>query len=220
MCLTNSVAQDITANALLALGVKPAMVASSREASDLTKVADAVLINLGTVSSQQAKVMAAALPTASNCAWVLDPVAVQLLTYRRKVMEKLFSIQYPTVIRGNHDEIDFLKANYHEETLRIPMLSTGAVDRIYLGGEITNTIEGGVEMLTKVTATGCSQGAILAGLLAMGKGTTEAMHEASVLMKRCGERAYEKAKSSGSFRTALIDSIYEYAEEKGWHAAV
>lgn len=205
MCLTNSVAQDITANVLLAIGAKPAMVEEPSEAAELAGVADAVLVNLGTVHPRQTEAMLAAV---SEAPYVLDPVAAHLLKYRRKVMEALFAERLPTVIRGNAAEIDFLRKNYPDLSTKVPMLATGAVDRIYWGTDLAE-VRGGVEMLSKVTATGCSQGAVVAAFLGWGQTPVEALFSASRLMKRAGERAWERAKTPGSFRTQLIDALYD-----------
>lgn len=121
MCLTNMVAANFTANALLAFGAKPAMVEEPSEAAELAERADAVLVNLGTVHPRQAETMRSAInalqrlpgsrsnsQTSSNLhPWVLDPVACHLLTYRGKLAEEFVS-RKPTLIRGNHAEIEYL----------------------------------------------------------------------------------------------------------------
>ena len=245
MCLTNSVAQDITANALLAIGAKPAMVSEPEEAAELSQVADAILINLGTVDARQEKTMLAALTGSvpqkmGTVPWVLDPVAVHLLSYRREVMRKLLSVRLPAAIRGNLAEISYIR-NFSiskmgsvppkmgsvpskmgsafgcvglSASARVPMLGTGETDLLYMGtdpkkGTEPIKISGGVEMLTKVTATGCTQGAIVAAFIGRGQSPVEALLAASHLMKQAGERAWEKAKAPGSFRVALIDALAE-----------
>lgn len=223
MCLTNTVAAEFTANALLAVGAKPAMVEEPSEAAELAAVADAVLINLGTVHPRQAEAMRAAVchlgtdPERSAAApWVLDPVACHLLTYRGRLAAELVA-RRPTLIRGNHAEIDFLRKNV-PETGTVPVLSTGEVDRLFAPcsssvhvsahTEPSALIAGGVPMLQSVTATGCAQGAICAALLGRGQSPQEAAENASRMMKRAGEIAWERAKAPGSFRTALIDALY------------
>ena len=76
-CLTNTVVQTITANALLAAGAAPAMVDAPEEAGDFAEVASAVLVNVGTVHARTAEAMrrAARSAGAAGTPWVLDPVA-------------------------------------------------------------------------------------------------------------------------------------------------
>ena len=61
-CLTNHVVKNFTANALLAIGAAPAMVEHPEEAAEFAAVADAVLVNVGTLDEcQMAAVRAARL---------------------------------------------------------------------------------------------------------------------------------------------------------------
>lgn len=231
MCLTNCVAAEFTANVLLAIGAKPAMVEEPSEAAELAAVADAVLINLGTVHPRQAEAMRMAIRGVGAVPWVLDPVGCQMLTYRGRLAAE-FIAHHPTMIRGNQAEIDFLLKNV-PETGTVPILSTGEVDRLYIPDSRLSTqlspsscptsaqlptnsrlteISGGVPMLQSVTATGCVQGAVCAALLGRGQSPLAAAENASRMMKRAGEIAWERTKAPGSFKTALIDALYEISE--------
>src|SRR3712207_1451743 len=103
-CLTNTVVQTITANALLAAGAAPAMVDAPEEAGDFAAVASAVLVNVGTVHARTAEAMrlAARSAGAAGTPWVLDPVAVGGLVYRTELATELVGLR-PTVVRGNAD---------------------------------------------------------------------------------------------------------------------
>ena len=109
LSITNTVVTNWTANCLLALGAKPAMLEEPNEAAQLAARAGAVLVNLGTVTAQQFQAMrvAATAANAANVPWVLDPVAVDKLTYRRTLATSLIA-QKPRLIRGNSDEINLL----------------------------------------------------------------------------------------------------------------
>ncbi|MBY0444172.1 MAG: hydroxyethylthiazole kinase, partial [Burkholderiales bacterium] len=48
-CLSNEVVQSITANVLLALGASPAMIVAEEEVAEFAAIADALLINVGTL---------------------------------------------------------------------------------------------------------------------------------------------------------------------------
>ncbi len=60
-CITNDVVQNFTANVLLALGASPAMVVDTEEAAQFAAIADALLINLGTLTHPQQQAMRAAI---------------------------------------------------------------------------------------------------------------------------------------------------------------
>ena len=203
LCLTNSVAANFTANCLLAIGAKPAMVEEPSEAGELASVADALLVNLGTVTERQAEAMRQAIKVANEkgVPWVLDPVGVQHLTYRRNLTQELIGLK-PSLIRGNRAEVDALGPT------GVVTLATGAVDTIGC-----STISGGVPMLQMVTATGCAQGGICAALLGRGQSPQDAAVSASKLMKRAGEIAWERAKTPGSFQVALVDALWELGHD-------
>ena len=208
-CLTNAVAAPFTANCLLAIGAKPAMVGEPSEAEELTAVADALLINVGTVTAHQAEAMKAAVRVANRrgIPWVLDPVGVQFLAFRQAVVLDLLSLK-PTLIRGNHDEIDFILGTVPTLKGSVPLLSTGEVDRIIIEPEVVENT-GGVPLLQTVTATGCAQGGLCAAFLGRGLPPRNAAIRASKLMKAAGERAASRTHAPGSFQAALIDALWE-----------
>ena len=211
LCLTNTVAATFTANCLLAIGARPAMVEDPAEAETLARTADALLVNLGTVTVAQAEVMRAAVRAANACGtpWVLDPVGVQLLPARLRLARELLR-HAPAIVRGNRAEIDCLGAT------GAVTLATDAVDAILSpDGTLAQEIDGGVPMLQRVTATGCAQGGICAALLGRGLPPTDVVCAASRLMKRAGERAWAQTQTPGSFQSALIDALYLLGAEVG-----
>ena len=104
--ITNLVVANSTANALLAIGASPAMVEGVEEVGEFAAVADALVINLGTMSAARAEAMrlAAAAARAAGRPWVLDPVAVGAIGYRSTVAVELLGLR-PQVVRGNASEI-------------------------------------------------------------------------------------------------------------------
>ncbi|MGF1027061.1 hydroxyethylthiazole kinase, partial [Klebsiella pneumoniae] len=105
-CMTNDVVQTFTANVLLAVGASPAMVIDPREAAQFAAIADALLINVGTLTEVRAVAMRAAVEHARQAGkpWTLDPVAVGALTVRTAFCHELLALQ-PAAIRGNASEI-------------------------------------------------------------------------------------------------------------------
>jgi len=237
LCLTNTVAANFTANCLLAIGAKPAMIEEPSEAAELAAVADAMLVNLGTVTASQADVMRSAIKTANACGtpWVLDPVAIQFLAFRRQLAREFLALK-PSLIRGNHSEIEVLlgmrdeRRGMRDERLGLggakglpAILSTGETDYLYptKNGEADScqlikkqtSISGGTSLLSAVTATGCAQGALCAAFLGRGQTPEEATHSASKLMKTAGESAATKAQTPGSFQIALLDALWELTHD-------
>src|SRR5215213_5149154 len=77
-CITNAVAQNFTANVLLAVGATPSMTISADEISAFAARSDALLVNLGTfdVERQTAAETAIAIVNRLERPWVLDPVLI------------------------------------------------------------------------------------------------------------------------------------------------
>jgi hydroxyethylthiazole kinase len=109
--ITNLVVTNSTANALLAIGASPAMVEAEEESAEFAAIADALVINLGTMTPQRARGMEAAAAAARQAGtpWVMDPVAVGALGYRSRVAVGLLAHR-PQAIRGNASEILALEA--------------------------------------------------------------------------------------------------------------
>src|ERR1700686_929945 len=77
-CITNSVAQQYTANMLLAAGAVPSMTISPEEIGAFVPGADALLVNLGTFDIERRSAIDVALGAAASkgMPWLLDPVFI------------------------------------------------------------------------------------------------------------------------------------------------
>src|SRR5580704_6177025 len=78
-CITNSVAQQYTANMLLAAGAIPSMTISPDEIGVFTAGADALLVNLGTFDKERKSAIEVALGGVAErgIPWLLDPVFIE-----------------------------------------------------------------------------------------------------------------------------------------------
>jgi hydroxyethylthiazole kinase len=104
--MTNDVVQTFTANVLLALGASPAMVIEAEEAEQFAAIADALLVNVGTLTALRAQSMRRAIESAvaAGKPWTLDPVAVGALAFRTRFCHQILALK-PAAIRGNASEI-------------------------------------------------------------------------------------------------------------------
>jgi len=229
-CMTNQVVKDITANVLLAAGAAPAMVEHPDEAAQFAAIADALLINLGTLDAAQMRAMRRAIPAATRARkpWVLDPVAVGPLATRTRFAREILQWK-PALIRGNASEIIALAGLAAakgrgvdsgdrpdaalEAAARLvaqtggAVLVTGPVDYAFDATGATITCANGHELLTRVTGVGCAQGAIAAALLAVAGTPLEAAAAAAVIIALAGEIAAARAPRPGSFRVAFLDEL-------------
>lgn len=237
LSLTNSVVQPLTANLLLAVGAVPAMLNDGSEAEDMIRAcANALLINVGTLSQEQAAAMRQGIRAAgaAGVPWVLDPVAVGLLSFRTGFCRELLELNPPALIRGNASEIMALagedaatrgpESNHGGVSALAPakrlarqtgaaVLVTGAVDYA-TDGETVIAISNGHELMTRVTGVGCSMGALAGAVLAISPDSLSAAVSTAVIMGLAGEQAAARAPLPGSFAVALLDAFASLTPEE------
>ncbi|TDR77941.1 hydroxyethylthiazole kinase [Paludibacterium purpuratum] len=227
-CLTNNVVSAFTANVLLALGAAPAMVVAPEEAAPFAAIAGALLVNVGTLTVEQASAMRAAVASARQAGtpWTLDPVAVGVLAWRTAFCHELL-VQRPRAIRGNASEIMALAgvaaggrgvdslvgseqaldaAMQLAERCGAVVAVTGATDFITDGHQVL-AVDGGDARLQQVTGTGCSLSAMVAAFTACHPDPLQAVASACALMKLAGETAARESRGPGSFAVALLDAL-------------
>ncbi len=235
--ITNLVVNNSTANALLAIGASPAMVVAEEEAAAFARIADALVINLGTITAPEARAMALATAAARDAGtpWVMDPVAVGALAFRSNVAVELLAHR-PAAIRGNASEILALAGlvdpeaaatiasgrgvdSAHEteaalEAARTLARRTGAV--VTVSGAVDLCTDGarllrignGNAMMTRVTGLGCTATALLGACLAVEPDALLASAHATVLIGVAGEIAAERSRGPGSLQVELLDALF------------
>lgn len=232
--ITNYVSMDVAANALLAFGASPAMVHAEEEVEEFVGIASALVVNIGTLSPAwvRSMLMAAGRAVALGKPWVLDPVGAGATTYRTEVARDL-SRRGPAVVRGNASEIlalagadaaatkgvDSVHASEHALDVARAMAAelgcvvavTGVVDYV-TDGERVATVANGHEMMTRITALGCSASAMVGACLAVEPDPVVAAAHALAALGVCGEIAAEGADGPGSLRVRLLDALYRLDE--------
>ena len=105
--ITNYVVMNNSANALLAIGASPVMAHWEDEMAEMTAIAGALVINIGTLDSRWISGMKAAGMAASRRGTpiVLDPVGAGATSQRTAAVVELIELCKPTIIRGNGSEI-------------------------------------------------------------------------------------------------------------------
>lgn len=193
-CITNPISINQCANAILAVGARPMMAEHPKEVQEITKSADALLLNLGNITDvrMESMLISAKAAKQKGIPIVLDAVGVACSALRRDFASELLNVVKPTVIKGNYSEINAL---YHEayrsvgvdadvsleqklvsrtaialtKTLGTVILASGQTDIITDGKRLVYGYNGTTQLAT-VTGTGCMLGALCATYLA---GTVE-----------------------------------------------
>lgn len=231
--ITNLVAINSSANMLLALGASPAMAHSSDEVEDFVAHSQALVINIGTLYSEQIAACKLAVAQAKQVGvpWALDPVGAGAAPYRRAAANALVQ-RGPQVIRGNASEIlalvpqsgadlglkggvDSLHlsetvlelARKLAEDTQAVIAVTGAVDYVTDGMRMV-AIQNGHPLMARVTGLGCAATAVIGAFLAVEPDTLTATVAALAVFGVAGEIAAEKAKGPGSLQVELLDALY------------
>ncbi|WP_413729670.1 hydroxyethylthiazole kinase [Sodalis sp. RH22] len=233
-CMTNDVVQAFTANALLAVGAAPAMVIEPREAVQFAAMADALLVNIGTLTAPRAEAMMAAITSANQAGtpWVLDPVAVGALTFRTEFARGILTLK-PAAIRANASEIlalagqpalgrgvDSADDSRHALPFARQLAAdygtlvavTGRVDFITDGDRVWSVTDGDA-MMTRVTGTGCALSAVAAAFCALPGDRLQHLAAACRIMARAGRLTARDAAGPGSFAVGFLDRLYGLQEE-------
>ncbi|MBO5693231.1 MAG: hydroxyethylthiazole kinase [Tidjanibacter sp.] len=233
--ITNYVAMNNSANALLAIGASPVMAHWRDEMEEMTAIAGALVINIGTLDGEWIEGMRAAGVAAlrRGTPIVLDPVGAGATSQRTATALRLIEECKPTVIRGNGSEIMALvdantkskgvdsSASSHDALTAAKSLakSTGSV--VVISGEVdyitdgttTHTVEGGDPIMTSVTGMGCTSTALVGAFLAVESDALVAATSAMALMSLAGERAAAYSKGSGSMQMNFLDELYNLTPE-------
>ena len=215
-CITNSVAQNFTANALLALGAVPSMTLSPEEIGGFVARSDALLVNLGTFDRERREATALAIAAATQNArpWVLDPVFVDRSASRATYARDLIVLE-PKAVRLNAAE--FLALAGHEpspDTVAQAARAWGSViglsgaTDLIADGARSATIGNGHPLMARVTAMGCAASSVVAAALAVEPDAFAATASAMLIVGVAGEHAAAHAQGPGSFAAAMLDALY------------
>jgi hydroxyethylthiazole kinase len=215
-CITNSVAQQFTANVLLAAGAVPSMTISADEIGAFVAGANALLVNLGTSDRERKSAIEVAVKTAAEkeLPWLLDPVFVDRSPTRAQFGRTLL-VARPTVVRLNHAEFAALSgdkpesdaaARFARANATIVAL-TGGVD-IVSDGPRRIAIANGDPLMAAVTAMGCAGGAFVCAALAVEADAWLATLAALAAFGVAGEVAAQAAQGPGSFAVGMIDALH------------
>ena len=106
-CITNYVTANDVANILLAAGASPIMADGLREAEEISRLSQGLVLNLGTLKETAVEGMLLAGRTAARLGHpvVLDPVGAGAAAFRRETALRILKEVPCAVIRGNASEI-------------------------------------------------------------------------------------------------------------------
>ena len=228
-CITNPISINQCANGILAIGARPMMAEHPKEVSEITRTAQALMLNLGNITDARMEsiLISAKAAQEAGIPFLLDAVGIACSTLRREYVKELLNTAMPTVIKGNYSEIQALyRESYRSSgvdadasldiltidkaalslarSLGTVILASGKVDIVTDGNRLYH-IQNGTPQLSRVTGTGCLQGALCAAYLSANPGLDAVVTGSSVL-GICGELA-QTDRGSGTFLCNLMDAL-------------
>jgi len=237
--ITNYVAMNFAANALLAIGASPLMSFCPQEMEELVTLSKALSINIGCLDNQliEASRIAAAKAAELGRPWVLDPVGVGATSLRTSTAVELIKTYSPSVIRGNASEILVMahemcgfeyacpaskgvdsEVDSADAVPAAKVLSSrtgavvsisGPVDYITDGVQV-EAITAGSSLMPQVTAMGCTATAITAAFLAVNPNPFQAAVNAMEMMGMAGSQAAIGCTGTGTFAVKFIDALNKF----------
>ncbi|MEC1717174.1 hydroxyethylthiazole kinase [Schinkia azotoformans] len=229
--ITNIVVANFTANGLLALGAKPVMASAPEEVAEMTKAANALVLNMGTLNREHLKAMIISGKAANEkgIPVVLDPVGVGATQFRTESAQQLLREVNANFIRGNAAEIANLIGQAWEirgveagksdgnvvdlailaaQKLQATVVITGKKD-IITDGATTFLVCNGHPLLTKVTGAGCLLSAVIGAFAAEESDLLQAAISALTTYGIAAEIAAAKTAGfgPGSFQVEFINQL-------------
>lgn len=232
--ITNFVVMGFNANALLAVGAAPVMAHAREEVADMVGLAQALVLNIGTLEPAwiEAMQLAAAAARPRGLPVVLDPVGAGATPYRNRAVAALLEAGAPTVIRGNASELmsvaglaartrgvdsqaasdDAVDAarRLAARTGGVACVS-GAVDHVVDAQGRHASLANGHPWMTRVTGVGCSASALVGAFAAVQPDAWRATVAAMAVLGVVGECAVERCQAAGAgvgrLQQELLDGL-------------
>lgn len=232
--ITNFVAMNFNANALLAVGASPVMAHAQEEVREMVGIAQALVLNIGTLEPAWVHAMQLALQAARarGIPIVLDPVGAGATPYRNAALAELIRTGAPSVVRGNASEImsvagltattrgvdsaassdqavDAARALARE--LGAVVCVSGADDHVVDASGRWATLSNGHPWMTRVTGVGCSASALVGAFAAVQPDAWRATVAAMACLGVVGEMAVERTQAAGAgvgrLQVELLDGL-------------
>jgi hydroxyethylthiazole kinase len=233
--ITNYVAMNVTANALLALGASPVMAHATEEIEEITAIASALVLNIGTLDASWIASMEKAGAAARSLAKpvVLDPVGAGASRLRTHTAARLLAEARPVIVRGNASEILVLAGaavstkgvdstassdSSLEAAARLAreaecvVVVSGPNDYV-TDGTRTLRLGGGHPLMPRITGMGCQATSLIGALAAVNPAPFEAAAHAMACMAVAGEMAAERAQGPGTFQAHFLDALHNLSED-------
>ena len=233
--ITNWVTIYECANMTRAFGALPVMAHSPEECADMTAISSALVLNIGTLTSEiiDAMILSASSANEKKIPVIFDAVGVGSTKFRDEMAAKILDSVHIDIIKGNYSEIAKLAGESTEtkgvETTSINVdpekvakelakskssivVMTGKEDIISDGKKIY--IRNGNKQMGSIVGTGCMAASVIGVFASINSNYCDASKDALCYFGVAGELAAEKSNGPGSFIVNLYDTVFNLSDEQ------
>ncbi len=234
--ITNWVSIYDCANITRCIGALPVMAHAIEESSDMTKISQALVLNIGTPTSTLIKSMLSAGKKANELSIpvILDVVGAGATKFRTEKVKEILRKIHIDVLKGNAGEIGVLADKKAEvrgvesisvegdlteiaqslaEQYNTTVVITGKKDTISDSEKIYSVLNGH-EMMGSIVGTGCMVASVIGAFVSVEKDYCKASAFALVCFGIAGELASDGVKGPGSYKERFYDELYNLDENK------
>lgn len=228
--LTNWVTIYDCANIVKVLGASPVMAHAKEEVAEMAKIASALVLNIGTLTTDFIEAMKIAAKSANEkgIPVVLDACGCGATELRNNKTFELLKEVRIDILRGNASEIakaagedvrtkgvdvakvekDLIEiARYAARKYKCTIVITGKEDIISDGKQLF-IVKNGHEMLTHVVGTGCMATSVIGTFAAVERGLSLAAAAGLVCFGIAAECAAKDSHGPATFKERLFDCIF------------
>lgn len=235
--ITNQVVTNFTANGLLAVGASPVMANAIEEVAEMASIAGAVVLNIGTLTTDTVDAMIEAGKAANEKGnpVILDPVGAGATSFRTAKAKQILNEVNVTVLRGNTAEIAHLTGEQWEikgvdacsgdgdvtqlakrasELFNSTVVITGEID-VISNNKGTNLVTNGDPLLIKVTGSGCLLSSVIGAFAAVNNNILEAATSAVSFYGIAAEKAANLVgdRGPGSFQIEFLNQLSKVTKD-------
>ncbi len=233
--ITNYVTVNDCANVAICAGGSPIMTDEMKDVVDISRIASAVVLNMGTLNAGTVVSLLRAGKIANECGVpvIFDPVGAGASKYRNEVADRILKKVKVAVIKGNGGEIGFLSGTGGEvkgvdsvsasnEVAAVESLAkryncvvamSGKVDYVS-DGEKTVKLSNGHDLMGCVSGTGCMLAAVVGCYVGANGASVESVSSAITAFSLAGEIAGPKSEGPGTFKQKMLDALYNLTAEQ------
>lgn len=227
--ITNYVTVNDCANITICAGGAPVMADAPEEVEEMAAMANALVLNIGTLNKAQIEsmILAGGMANDRKIPIILDPVGAGATRFRTATVQRLLDELKISVLKGNAGEIGVLAgaggkvrgvdshglagdvvsiAKDYAKCAKLVVTISGETD-IVTDGKRVLLVGNGHPMMGNISGTGCMVASVTGAFAGVTNDMVAASAAAFAAFGIAGERAAAGARGPFTFKTALFDEL-------------